>query len=340
MSLISPAPSLVVQGGTVEFATEAAQHAERNGFHSAWTAELYHRSAIVSLTAMALGTSRIGLGSAVAWGFGRSPLTLATDARSIDLVSNGRLLLGIGSGGSPDWHGGKQSHPAARFEELVTLLRKIWRTHEDQVDYEGRFYNVWLPPDPTVPPPVNGTIPVLVGGMRPPMIRAAGAVADGLVGHALATPRWVDEVVRPALAEGAKRAGRDPEVPIAGMLITAVDDDDPAKARDAAALTIAVYVSRGSVDQFLDFHGFQSEADAIMTAMKNRDMDGMKSAVTDRMLDEIAVFGTAEEARQRYRERFASVYERPLLYSPASRLPDDYIRENVHAICEAFKYEG
>jgi alkanesulfonate monooxygenase SsuD/methylene tetrahydromethanopterin reductase-like flavin-dependent oxidoreductase (luciferase family) len=340
LTLNSPAPSLAIQGGSVEFAVEAAVAAERNGFHSAWTCEIYNRSAPVTLTAMALGTSRIGLGSAVAWGFGRSPLTLATDARSIDLVSGGRLFLGIGTGGSPDWHGEKEAHPAPRVEELVDLLRQIWHTHEKPLDHNGRFYSVWTPPDPTVPPPVNGTIPVLVGGMKQPMARAAGAVADGFVGHPLTTPAYVNEVIRPALAEGVKRAGRTGEVPIAGMLITAVDDENPDKAREAAALTIAVYVSRGGVDFFLDFHGFQQEGKAIMEASSHRDLDGMKAAVSDRMLDEIAVFGTAAEARQRYAERFEGLYERPLLYSPTSRLPVEYLHENVHAVIEAFAHQG
>lgn len=340
MSLTSPAPSLVIQGGTVQEAVEAGMAAERNGFHSVWTCEIYNRSAPVTLTAMAGATSRIGLGTAVAWAFGRTPLTMATDARSIDQVSGGRLYLGIGTGGSPDWHGGAVDHPAARMKELVELLRWIWRTHEDPVDHNGRFYNVWTPPDPTVPPPVNGTIPVLVGAMRPAMARAAGAVADGMVGHPLTTPRYVVEVIRPALAEGAKRADRTDDVPIAGMLITAVDDENPAAARDAAALTIAVYISRGGVDFFLDFHGFRAEGEAIAEAAKRRDLDGMKAAVSDRLLDEVAVYGNAEEARQRYRERFAGVYERPLLYSPASRMPPEYLRNNLRAIVDTFANQG
>src|SRR5256884_7455304 len=89
MSLTSPAPSLVIQGGTVQEAVEAGMAAERNGFHSVWTCEIYNRSAPVTLTAMAGATTRIGLGTAVAWAFGRSPLTSATDARSIDQVSGG-----------------------------------------------------------------------------------------------------------------------------------------------------------------------------------------------------------------------------------------------------------
>lgn len=331
-------PSLAIQGGNVSTIVDAGITAERAGFESIWTTELYNRSAVVTLTAVAAATSRIGVGSGIAWAFGRTPLTLATDARSIDEVSKGRLFLGIGTG-SPvsmaDWHGVTEPHPASRAEEFVRVIRKIWRLHAEPVDHEGRFYRCKLPADPSLRSLTHGTMPVFMAGVQGPMLRAAGAVADGLVGHPLFTPRYVEAVVRPALAEGAKRAGRDTEIPIAGMVICAVSEDSTA-ARAAAATQIAAYAVRGASDAMLEFNGFTEETAAIRAAFARRDFAAMTAAVSDRMLDETAVFGSPSEARERFQERFAALYEKPLLYSPNTGLPIEYLSENINAICETF----
>lgn len=333
-----PAPSLAIQGGDVPLVVEAGRTAERSGFDSIWSMEYYTRSAIVTLAGLAGATSRIGLGSGVAWAFGRSPLTLATDARSLDDLSGGRFSLGIGTG-SPDsmsdWHGVTEAHPAPRAEELVGLLREIWQVNERPVDHDGRFYRCRLAQDPSAHALVHGDLRVLMAGVQGPMLRAAGAAADGLVGHPMFTRRYVEEVVRPSLAAGAARAGRDAAVPISGLVICAVSDD-AAAARRAAATQIAAYATRRATDALLEFGGFTAETAAIREAFGRRDFPAMVGAVSDRMLDEIAVFGTPQEASQRYRELFEPLYEQPILYSPNSGLPVEYLRENIVAICETF----
>ncbi len=338
--VLTKPPALTIQGGDVATVVRAGVTAERNGFASIWTTELYNRSAVVTLSALATATSRIGLGSGIAWAFGRTPLTLATDARSIDEISNGRLSLGVGTG-SPqsmsEWHGVAEPHPASRAKEFVRVLRQIWKINEGPVAHEGRFYRCDLPPDPTLPPLINGSMPVLMAGVQPPMLRAAGAVADGLVGHPLFTLRYVEEVVGPALAEGAKQADRDASPPISGMVICAVSDD-PKAARAAAATQIAAYTVRRASDAMLEFNGWIEETAAIREAFGRKDYAAMVAAVSDRMLDETAIFGTVDEARQRYQQRFESLYDQPLLYSPNSALPPEYLRDNLEAICETFAY--
>jgi alkanesulfonate monooxygenase SsuD/methylene tetrahydromethanopterin reductase-like flavin-dependent oxidoreductase (luciferase family) len=332
------APSLAVQGGDLALVVAAATAAERHGFDTVWSMEFPHRSAIVSLAAMASATRWITVASGVAWAFGRSPLTLATDARSLDDLSGGRFTLGIGTG-SPqsmsDWHGVAEPHPVPRVEEYVGLLKAIWRVHEEPVAHEGRFYRVQLPIDPAARPLTGGSLPVLLAGAQPPMLRAAGAVADGLVGHPLFTARYVEDVVRPALAAGAKRGTRPEAVPIAGIVICAVDDD-PAAARRAAATQIAAYATRKASDAMLEFNGYSEETAAIRDAFARKDFPTMVAAVSERMLDDLAVYGTADEARQRYRERFEPRYEKPVLYSPNTALPEGYLRDNIAAICETF----
>jgi probable F420-dependent oxidoreductase len=337
--ILNRRPALSVQGGDVALVTDAGVTAEKHGFASVWTTEYYNRSAVVTLASVAAATSRIGIGSGVAWAFGRSPLTLATDARSLDDLSNGRFQLGIGTG-SPqsmsDWHGMSEPHPAPRAEEFVRLVREIWHLSEQPVDHDGRFYQCHLPADPSVPPPA-GPLPVLMAAVQPAMLRAVGAVADGLVGHPLYTPRYIEEVVRPSLAAGARRAGREEDVPVNGMIICAVDDD-PAVARRAAAVQIAAYATRRASDAMLEFNGYTEETAAIRSAFAAKDYLAMTAAVSDRMLEDIAVFGTPKEAMERYQERYETLYEQPMLYSPNAALPTAYLRDNIQALCETFAY--
>src|SRR5205823_8571346 len=116
---------------------------------------------------------------------------------------------------------------------------RLWRLHEGPVEHDGRFYRLHV--KPTAPPrePRRLEIPIYMAGVNARMVEAAGAVADGLVGHPLFTPEYVREVVRPALARGAARAGRPAPPPLAGYLTCSVSPDR-AEARAAAAAVIAV----------------------------------------------------------------------------------------------------
>lgn len=339
MTTISPkSPGLALQGGSVPLVVEAGVTAERHGFSSVWSSEFYDRSAVVTLAALASATSRVELGSSIAWAFGRTPLTLATDFRSLDELSGGRVSMGIGTGNPQviaDWHGLIEPSPVARIVETVRLVRQIWNSREQSVAHEGRFFRCHLGADPSLPPLARGTIPVLLAGGRAPLVRAAGAVADGLVGLPLASRGFMVDVIHPTLAEGAESAGRSGRIPVTGMIICFVADDH-AKAKAAAAMQVAVYATRRSADPLLEYHGFEAEAAAIRAAAGRGDFAGMTAAVSDRMLDEIAIFGTPAEARDRYAAKFESLYERPLLYSSAKGLPIGFVRDNIQATCETF----
>ena len=319
-------------GGPAELA-EAARLAEAAGFASVWATEFYDRSATVALAAMAQATSAIELGSAIAYAFGRTPLVLAAEARDLDELSGGRITLGLGTGTrrmQQDWHGLDGEHPAARMEELVSLLRRLWRLHEGPIAHDGRHYRLHV--QPTAPPrhPLRLDTPIYMAGVNARMIEAAGAVADGLVGHPLFTPEYVHQVARPALARGAERGGRSDAPPIAGYLTCCVAEDR-AEARAAAAAVIAF---NSTVKTYRAVHavsGFEREAEAIRAAWSAGDFAGMTAAVSDAMIDSIALAGTAEEVRARFAQRWDGVYERTLLWPPAFRG-----QEAVRAVIDAF----
>ncbi len=290
----------------------------------------------MSFPGISLVTSTGGpaeLGSAIAYAFGRTPLVLAAEARDLDELSGGRLTLGLGTGTrrmQQDWHGLDGEHPASRMEELVPLLRKLWRLHEEPIDHDGRFYRLRV--QPTAPPrePYRTDTPIYMAGVNARMIEAAGAVADGLVGHPLFTPQYVREVVRPALARGAGRGGREAP-PIAGYVTCSVAEDRDA-ARQAAAAIIAFNSTVKTYRATHKVSGFEREADLVREAWDRGDGEGMVAAVSDEMIDSIALAGTPDEVRDRFAERWDGVYEQTLLWPPAFKG-----HEGVEAVIEAFR---
>lgn len=329
-------PGLVVHGGTLATVADTARRAEASGLGSVWTTEFYDRSASISLAAMAQATTSITIGSAIMYAVGRSPLVLATEARDLAELAGGRLVLGLGTGTrrmQADWHGADPTSPAPRVEELVPLLRSIWQMDEEGVRHDGRFYRLHLVP--TGYPPTPRRIPVYLGGVNPRMLTAAGRVADGLVGHPIYTPRYVEEVVRPTLGAAATDVGRDEPASIAGYIICAVDDDGAAARRDAKA-QIAFYSVVKTYGVVLRLHGFESQVAEIREAWSQRDHERMVSAVTDEMLETIAIAGTPEEARDQYAANFQGVYEQPLLYSPSFGLSAGRLEGNLAAIMDTF----
>jgi probable F420-dependent oxidoreductase len=332
-------PGIVLLGGNLRTVVELTTRAEAAGFDSVWTTEFYERSATVSLAAMAQCSERVTIGSAIAYAVGRSPLVLAAEARDLDELSGGRLILGLGTGTRTmqrDWHGADPSAPALRVEELVPLLRRFWSMDDRGIDHDGRFYSVRLKPTVDVVPPLRSDIPVYLAGVNARMIQAAGTVADGLVGHPIFTRRYVEEVVRPSLAAGIARSGRqERDVALAGYVICSIHDD-PGVARAEAKAQIAFYAVVRTYAGVFALHGYEQDVDNIRAAWQRRDRAAMIEAVPDGLVDIMAVTGAPEEARQRFSEDFQDLYEHALLYSPSFGLSNQRFSDNLHAIIEAF----
>jgi probable F420-dependent oxidoreductase len=331
----------VLRGGVEQIAAAAAE-AERRGFDAVWSPEFYTRSAVVTLTRMAAETRRVQVGSSIAYAVGRSPLTLATEARSLDEVSGGRLVLGLGTGTRrmmSDWHGVDPEGPASRVEELIPLLRRLWRLHEGPVRHDGRFYHVDLTPTAEVDAPVRTDIPVYTAGVNARMVQVAGRVADGFLGHPLFSPAYIDEHVRPAIATGAAKADRDPAaVEVCGVVITAVADDEEQARREVAG-QLAFYCAPKAYTPVLAAQGFDAAADRIRKAFAAGDHDAMVAAVPDEMIDALAVAGTPAQVAERLR-RYDGVLDHVIVYPPSFRLSPERCDELVCGLLEHAAPEG
>jgi probable F420-dependent oxidoreductase len=330
---------ITVLAGGLKETRETARRAEDAGFDAAWSGEFLHRSATVSVAAMAAATSRIGVGTAIAYAVGRSPLVLANDARFLDEMSDGRFTLGLGTGTRrmmTGWHGVTDPDgPASRIEELVPLLRRLWRLHEGPVRHEGRFYSVDITPTAEIGPPLRAEIPVYTAGVNPRMIEAAGRVADGLICHPTITDRYLRDVALPAIERGATRAGRSPgNVKLKGIIICAIAGDTAAARREAAA-QVAFYVAPKAYGPVMEASGFGAEAAAIRAAFTAGDHRAMTEAVSPAMLDQMAVAGTADEVRDAL-PALEKRYGHAALYSPSFTVAPQRVAENTQAIIDTF----
>ena len=311
---------------------QIAAAADAADYDAVWTSEFNDRSAVVALAAMADSTSQCRVGSAIAYAVGRSPLILANDARGLDELSGGRLVLGLGTGTKGmqiGWHGvNDPESPALRLEELVPLLRRIWKLHEGPVKHEGRFYSMNLTATAEVLPPVRERIPIYTAGVNRRMIETAGRVSDGLVCHPTFSSQYVHDVVRPAIAKGADRTGRDPgEVEVVGMLLCSVNDEEETARREVAA-QLAFYAAPRAYGPMFEASGFGAEAERIRKAFAERDHAAMIDAVSDEMLDAIGVAGTTAQVRAGIARR-ESDFDHLSLYSPSFTMPLERVQQNT-----------
>jgi len=316
-----------------------ARRAEEAGFDSVWAPEFHNHSGSLALAAAALETERVELGTAIAWAFGRSPLLTAVTALDLDEMSGGRFVLGLGTGTRrmrTDWLGAPAERPATRLRETVEAVQAVWgAANAGAVQYEGELVELRVRPYGRAGQ-VRDRVPVYIAAVNEGMTRMAGAIADGVVAHPMATIRYIDEVMRPAIAEGAAREDRAAaDVVVADWVLTAISDDR-AQAREDAKRQIAFHATVRTYDRILDLHGFTEVAARIRELWRSFDLAGMTALVTDEMLDEMAVAGTPEECRAAL-ERRAGRAERLLLGAPVVATDPDRIRSYHDSIVETFQ---
>ena len=223
-----------------------AADAERAGAQAFCSSEFADRNAYVALAEMAATTTTAKVGTGVAYAFARSPFVHASAVRHVDKLAPGRVFLGLGSGTrrmNEGWFAAPADRPLGRMADMVGAIR-AYLTAENMkpVRHDGEFY----PLDAAIMAPVLGPIdvPIILGAFNKGMLKVAGQVADGIIGHGLFTDRWWNETIDPTLAEGAAGAGRGAEqLRRWGWVITCVNDNDPARAERDARLMIAFYVT-------------------------------------------------------------------------------------------------
>ncbi len=331
-------PGLILTSGTVKGDVEQAVRAEAAGFHGAYSIEFFNRHGYVPLGAIAARTERIRIGTAIANAFIRTPLSHASAAMDLDELSDGRMVLGLGSATkrmNEDWYDVPFSAPAPRMQELVELLRAAFRAQKGGgFRWEGEHWNLNVPiyGRPGAP---RVDIPIWIAAVNRGMIACAGRVADGLVGHPIATRRWHREVTLPGLREAEEKAGRaSGSCALVPYVVTSIQDDREHAIRDAKN-QIGFYLTTSLYHTILDLHGMREVGEACRAALRSFDVKAMSQAVPDALVDEIAIAGTPDEAKDRL-EQWRDLTEHPLLYAPTVGVPPERVASNVDAMLEIF----
>ncbi len=255
-----------------------ASEAERLGFAGLWFTESSHNP-FLPVGAAALATQNLALGTDVAVAFPRSPMVTAQVAWDLADASGGRFVLGLGS--QVKAHVERRfstpfSHPGPRLREYVSALHAIWDAFQGKapLNFQGDFYSFSLLTDFFSPGDIeHPDIPIYVAGVNTGMARVAGEVCDGFHVHPLHSPRYLVEVVRPAIAEGAASARRCPDdVVLAVPVFVAVGDRDEDLERTRRALReqIAFYGSTPSYRAVFELHGWADAAAELERAATRR----------------------------------------------------------------------
>lgn len=293
--------------------------AEEFGFDGIWSSETQH-DPFLPLVLIAEATERLEIGTAVSIAFARSPATLAYTAWDLAAASHGRFALGLGTQvrahverrfGMP-W----PASPVAKLREMVAAIRAFWHTWQsgDRLNFRGEHYKLTLMTPFFNPGPIpSPDIPIYLAGVNPGTIGLCGEVADGLHGHPLHSERYLREVVKPALQEGAERVNRDSqavEVSVSVFMVT--NDEEAAFARSQ----IAFYASTPAYRRVLAVHGWESRAEQLSALARSQDWEAMAALVDDEMLNAFALVAPAEAMGAALLGRYSGLVDRVTPYLP------------------------
>src|SRR5580693_632202 len=258
---------MLVDGGLafrIDDVGDDARELEREGYDGAWSAETGHDPLLI-VAGAATTTSTLELGTGIVVAFARSPMITATMANDVQLISHGRLLLGLGSQIKP--HIEKRysmpwSHPAPRMREYVLAMHAIWDCWNEgtPLNFRGEFYrHTLMSPFFNPGPNPYGAPKVYLAAVGELMTEVAGEVADGLLVHPFTTERYLREVTLPALDRGLAKAGRDRsmfQVAFSGMVVAGDTDEERRAASREVRKQIAFYGSTPAYRGVLDLHGW------------------------------------------------------------------------------------
>jgi len=301
---------------------------EEAGYDGAFTFEAKH-DPFLPLALASATTTTLGLGTAVAIAFARNPMTLASSAYDLQLLTKGRFVLGLGTQVRPHIErrfGMPWSQPVTRMREMVQAIRAIWDCWEgrSELRFEGEIYRhtLMIPAFNPGPNP-HGPPPIWLGGFGPKMIEAAGEVADGFIAHPFNTRKSLRENVLPALQRGLAASGPTREkfkIVCATIVVTSDDEAELTRAKLAVKKQLAFYGSTPVYRSTLDCHGFGELHTELNRLSKRGRWDDMASLISDELLETIAVVGPRTSIAAKIRARLDGIADAVSLTN--NRAPD------------------
>ncbi len=301
-----------------------AREVEAYGFSALWTSETAHNP-FLPLTHAAAATERIGLGTAIAIAFPRSPMITAQIAWDLAAQSKGRFMLGLGTQVKP--HIEKRfstvwTAPAPRLREYIESLRAIWANFQTgaPLRYRGEHYKFTLMTPFFSPGPIeHPDVPIYIAGVNEHLCRLAGELCQGFHVHPFHTVRYLQELVIPNVERGAQKAGRNRADCALSCAIFVVTGKNAQEISDNAGFVrsqIAFYASTPSYKSVMDMHGWGELALRLNDLSREGRWFEMGELISDDMLHEFAVVALVDELAQAVKARYEGLLDRVGYYFP------------------------
>jgi probable F420-dependent oxidoreductase len=325
-------------GGPMGMIGPMAKMVEDAGFESCWAAETTN-SSFVSAQIAIMSTTRIKVGTAITLAFPRSPTITAMEAMDLDELSGGRFIVGLGTQVkriNEERFSVKFEHPGPKLKEYAQVMRTVFAANRgDDVVFEGKFYNVTRPTFGGLRQPPPRDVPIYFAAVNPKMASYCGEVADGLLGHPLASPLYLTEVIKPAIAEGAAKAGRKPDECnlTACPLISISDDVD--MARRELKLQIAFYSTTRTYTPILELHDRAHLVPELRAAFEVKDKDKMIDLIDDELCDAIGCAGPVDEIVDKVK-LWEGLADRLMVAGPWYGPSPQRMMENYQALVQTF----
>lgn len=301
---------------------------EAAGYDGGFTYETNH-DPFIPLGLAAMNTTRLRLGTAIAIGFARTPMTLANVGYDLQEMSEGRFTLGLGSQIRPHIqrrYSMPWSKPAARMREMVLGIRAVWDAFDGvaDLDFRGEFYTHTLMTPVFDPGPHRfGRAPIHVAGVGPLMIEVAAEVADGLILHPFSTRASISSIVEPAIERGlacSARRREDLEVVAVCMIATGATGPELDAAIEVVRAQIAFYASTPAYVPVLACHGWEGLHPELNRLSKEGRWADMAALIPDEVLETIAIVGRRGEIPAAVIDRVAGITD--VVSIECTRRPD------------------
>ena len=302
-------------GKHIHIPIELIQQAESMGYDSVWTAEAYGNDAVTSAAYVLAQTSKIRVGTAIMQMPARTPAMCAMTAMSLDQLSDGRFIVGLGASGPQvveGWHGVPYGKPVTRTKEYIQIMRKIFE-REGPVEFDGQMYQMPNQSEGTtgLGKPLKSIlaaasdIPIYTASITPAGLRCAGEVADGVF------PVWMDpnkyDVLGESIEQGFEKAGNGKSLKdfdVAPFVTVAMNDDLDA-AYDALRPWLALYIGGMGAKNKNFYHdyatrlGYGDAADQIQELYLSGKKPEAEALVPNELLDEVSRIGPRERIIER-----------------------------------------
>ena len=300
----------------------------------------------VIMALAAASTETLGLGTSVAIAFPRSPAIMAMSAWTLQKQSKGRFCLGLGTqvrGHIRRRYGMEWSTPGPWMRDYIGAVRAIWQCWQDRtpLEYQSNHYNLNLMVPLFDPGPIeHPDIPIVVAAVGPRMCEVGGEVANGIRPHPVCTPKYIDQVMLPAVKAGLARAGRSLdgfEIALKPLVATAPNEDILAqRVRDARA-RIAFYCSTPAYRRAFEIHGLGDLATELSQLSKAGRWNEMPERISDDILHEYVAVGTYDQIGDILVDRFEGVVT-SIEFSIAAR--DEHVQATLQDLVQKIRQTG